>query len=68
MLTGTDHEMPGLRLDVHGYRTRYTPENLEDELANATLTMADIDLALQRPYLQMFRLGIFDSPVVAVHR
>lgn len=61
---GTDHEMPGFRLDVDGYRTWYTPENLAAALANDTLAMADIDLALQRRYLQMFRLGIFDRPVV----
>lgn len=61
---GTDHEMPGFRLDVDGYRTWYTPENLAAALENETLTIADIDLALKRRYLQMFRLGIFDRPVV----
>lgn len=61
---GTDHEMPGFRLDVDGYRTWYTPENLEAALQNDTLAIADIDLALKRRYLQMFRLGIFDRPVV----
>jgi len=61
---GTDHEMPGFRIDRDGYRTWYTPENLGAALANGTLVMADINLALKRRYLQMFRLGIFDRPVV----
>ncbi len=61
---GTDHEMPGFRLDVDGYRTWYTPENLQAALDDGSLTVADIDLALERRYLQMFRLGIFDRPVV----
>lgn len=61
---GTDHEMPGFRIDRDGYRTWYTPENLSAALANDTLAMADIDLALKRRYVQMFRLSIFDRPVV----
>lgn len=61
---GTDHEMPGFRIDRDGYRTWYTPENLSAALGNDTLVMADINLALKRRYVQMFRLGIFDRPVV----
>jgi len=61
---GTDHEMPGFRLDVDGYRTWYTPEKFSAALENESLSMADIDLALKRRYREMFRLGIFDRPVV----
>lgn len=60
---GMDHEMPGFRLDVPGYRTWYTPENFTAALAAGDLAMEDIDLALTRRYVQMFRLGIFDRPV-----
>lgn len=61
---GTDHEMPGFRVDADGYRTWFTPENFNDALENQSLSMADIELALKRRYQQMFRLGIFDRPVV----
>jgi len=61
---GMDHEMPGFRLDVPGYRTWYTPENFNAALQNGDIDTADIDLALSRRYMQMFRLGIFDRPVV----
>lgn len=60
---GMDHEMPGFRLDVPGYRTWFTPENFRAALDSGELSMADIDLALSRRYNQMFRLGIFDRPV-----
>ncbi|MBB5685940.1 beta-glucosidase family protein [Sphingobium boeckii] len=60
---GMDHEMPGLRMTVPGYLTWFTPEGFKPALAEGEITAADIDLALTRRYLQMFRLGIFDRPV-----
>jgi len=60
---GMDHEMPGYRLDVKGMLTWYTPQNLKAALAKGEIVEADIDTALSRRYLQMFRLGIFDRPV-----
>lgn len=60
---GMDHEMPGFRIDVDGYRTWYTPENFEAALTAGELAMSDIDQALERRYVQMFKMGIFDRPL-----
>lgn len=60
---GMDHEMPGFRVDVDGYRTWYTPENFHAALAAGELEMADIERALKRRYVQMFKMGIFDRPL-----
>lgn len=60
---GTDHEMPGFRIDKDGYRTWFTPENIKAALEAGGLAQADIDLALRRRYVVMFELGIFDRPL-----
>lgn len=61
---GMDLEMPGLRLNIPGWRTWYTPENFRAALAKGEIKQSDIDRALERRYVQMFRLGIFDRPIV----
>ena len=61
---GMDHEMPGLRTASPALRTWFTPENLRAALDRGEITQADIDTALSRRYVQMFRLGIFDRPLV----
>ena len=69
---GMDHEMPGYDLTVgnafigglHDSQVWFTPERLSAALASGAIVQADIDQALARRYVQMFRLGIFDRPVV----
>jgi beta-glucosidase len=68
---GMDHEMPGYDLVVgnsfigglHDSQVWFTPDHLSAALASGDIVQADIDQALWRRYVQMFRLGIFDRPV-----
>jgi len=41
----------------------YTPALINAALADGSLSIATIDRALKRRYLQMFRFGIFDRPI-----
>jgi beta-glucosidase len=41
----------------------YTPALINAALGDGSLSMATIDRALKRRYLQMFRFGIFDRPI-----
>jgi beta-glucosidase len=63
---GMDHEMPGYRPSPGTTLSGpwFTPERLKAALDAHEITTADIDSALVRRYRQMFRLGIFDRPVV----
>lgn len=56
MLAGTDHEM--------NRGTNWSVDKLNAALAAGDLKLSDIDTALKRRYTQMFRMGIFDRPVV----
>lgn len=56
MRAGLDHEMPLPQF--------FAPDRLRAALDAGELTMADIDTALRRRYVQMFKFGIFDRPVV----
>jgi beta-glucosidase len=64
LLAGMDHEMPGLRNGTAAGGPWFTPERLQAALDAHQITIADIDTALARRYRQMFRLGIFDRPIV----
>lgn len=44
---------------------QWTPDALRAALADGTIVQAQIDLALERRYTQMFKYGIFDRPVKA---
>ena len=59
-----DHEMPGLRNGTAAGGPWFTPERLQAALDAHQITIANIDTALARRYRQMFRLGIFDRPIV----
>ncbi len=61
---GLDHEMPGYRLTTPGWLTWFAPETLRPALDKGEIAEADIDTALRRRYVQMFRLGVFDRPLV----
>jgi beta-glucosidase len=52
---GEDFEMSGAVF--------YTPALINAALADGSLSIATIDRALKRRYLQMFRFGIFDRPI-----
>ncbi len=56
MKAGLDHLMPR--------PLQWAPEPLQAALDAGELTEADIDQALRRRYVQMFRLGVFDRPLV----
>ncbi len=65
LLAGMDHEMPGLTINRPGtVGPWFTPTNLRAALDSRQISPAVIDQALARRYTQMFRLGIFDRPVV----
>jgi beta-glucosidase len=65
LLAGMDLEMPGLTINSPPLVGPYfTPANLSAAIASGQITVADIDKALSRRYTQMFRLGIFDRPIV----
>jgi beta-glucosidase len=63
LLAGMDHEMPGAR-SGNPRGPWFTPEKLQAALDAHEITIANIDTALARRYRQMFRLGIFDRPIV----
>jgi beta-glucosidase len=63
LLAGMDHEMPGSR-GGNPPGPWFTPEKLQAALDAHEITAANIDTALARRYRQMFRLGIFDRPIV----
>jgi beta-glucosidase len=56
MRAGLDHEMPMPQF--------FAPDKLRAALDAGELTMADIDTALRRRYVQMFKFGVFDQPIV----
>jgi beta-glucosidase len=56
MRAGLDHEMPLPQF--------FAPDKLRAALAAGELAMADIDTALRRRYVQMFKFGVFDRPLV----
>lgn len=56
MLAGTDHEM--------NRGTNWSVVKLNAALASGDIQVSDIDTALKRRYTQMFRMGVFDRPVV----
>ncbi len=56
MRAGLDHEMPLPQF--------FAPDKLRAALKAGELTMADIDTALRRRYVQMFKFGVFDRPIV----
>jgi beta-glucosidase len=60
LLAGTDLEMPG----SNGARDFFTAQKLQAALDAREIAVSDIDRALSRRYVQMFRLGIFDRPLV----
>jgi beta-glucosidase len=65
LLAGADHDMPGTFVN-NGIRSGpyYAAPRLLNALATQQVTEANIDSALVRRYREMFRLGIFDRPVV----
>lgn len=63
LLAGMDHEMPGINLGVGNFRVFWTPAALNAALAANQIKQSDIDQALRRRYIQMFKLGIFDRPL-----
>jgi beta-glucosidase len=56
MRAGLDHEMPLPQF--------FAPDKLRAALDAGELAMADIDTALRRRYVQMFKFGVFDRPIV----
>ncbi|NMM75528.1 glycosyl hydrolase [Acidovorax sp. SRB_24] len=56
MRAGLDHEMPLPQF--------FAPDKLRAALNAGELTMSDIDTALRRRYVQMFKFGVFDRPIV----
>jgi beta-glucosidase len=56
MRAGLDHEMPLPQF--------FAPDKLRAALDAGEITMADINTALRRRYVQMFKFGIFDSPIL----
>ncbi|NML18823.1 glycosyl hydrolase [Azohydromonas sp. G-1-1-14] len=56
MQAGMDHEMP--------IPQQWAPAKLTPALASGSITTAMIDKALERRYTQMFKMGIFDRPLV----
>ena len=56
LLAGLDHLMP--------IPSHWSPEKLNAALAAGEIKQQDIDTALKRRYTQMFRMGIFERPLV----
>ncbi|GAA2722326.1 beta-glucosidase family protein [Cellulomonas aerilata] len=56
LLNGMDHMMP--------VPQQWAPALLQAALDAGQISEADIDLALERRYVQMFKYGIFDRPLV----
>ncbi len=65
LVAGADHDMPGTFVN-NGIRSGpyYAAPKLLNALATQQIAEANIDSALARRYREMFRLGIFDRPVV----
>lgn len=55
MRAGLDNEMPLPQF--------YSEANLRKALDAGELSMSDIDTALRRRYVQMFKFGVFDKPI-----
>lgn len=55
LLNGMDHMMP--------VPQQWSPALLQEALDAGKIAMADIDQALDRRYVQMFKYGIFDRPL-----
>lgn len=55
MIAGMDHMMPTPQ--------QWAPDKLKSALTAGTITLAQIDKALERRYTQMFKYGIFDRPL-----
>lgn len=65
LLAGADHDMPGVVVNngvVSG--PYYAAPKVLAALARREISEANIDTALVRRYREMFRLGIFDRPVI----
>ena len=56
LLNGMDHMMP--------VPQQWAPDLLQAALDAGQISVGDIDLALERRYVQMFKYGIFDRPLV----
>ena len=56
LLNGMDHMMP--------VPQQWAPALLQAALDAGQISVGDIDLALERRYVQMFKYGIFDRPLV----
>lgn len=56
MQAGMDHEMP--------IPQQWAPAKLSSAMASGSITAAMIDKALERRYTQMFKMGVFDRPLV----
>lgn len=56
LLAGMDHMMP--------LPLQWAPERLNEALTNGEIQVADIDTALKRRYVQMFKMGIFDRKLI----
>jgi len=63
LLAGTDHDMPGLEFAAAGLVNYWKPAALQAALDAKQIQQSDIDTALTRRYVQMFKFGIFDRPV-----
>ena len=55
LVAGTDHEMPT--------PLYWSPEKIGAALTGGRLSVAQIDVALERRYTQMFKAGIFERPL-----
>ena len=56
LLAGLDHDMPLPQF--------FAPDKLRQALLAGEIGLRDIDTALHRRYVQMFRFGVFDRPLV----
>ena len=56
MKAGLDHLMP--------QPLYWSPEKLNAALSSGELEVSDLDLALKRRYTQMFKMGIYERPIV----
>lgn len=56
MKAGLDHLMP--------QPLYWSPEKLNEALTSGELKESDLNLALKRRYTQMFKMGIFERPIV----
>jgi beta-glucosidase len=63
LTAGLDLEMPGINLGFPGYIPWYTPAGFTAALAAGQIQQSNIDNALTRRFVPMFRLGVFDRPL-----